>query len=925
MLSRFGSFDEIDTSQQFIFDIEDKPQFLHVTPLQDGRGLDWLMVVVIPKADFTAQIDTNTRNTIILSFVALLVAMVSGLITSSWITAPIVRVSQASDKLAQGELEQQVEPSIIIEINTLANSFNKMAAQLKESFDALCQSEITNRAIVNTIPDLMIRARSDGTYLDIIDSHHSQSIYELKKFKAGSTVEESLPSELAQKQMRYIQQALATGKLQIYEHQIRLNGQLRDEEVRILVLGEEEVLIMVRDISARKQAEKALEQANQALERKVAERTASLAESQRTLATLMSNLPGMAYRCLNDSDLTMVFVSEGCRSLTGYLSEDLIHSNLVTYNQLIHSQDQDRVWQQIDQALSEKRPFQLIYRLFTQQGTEKWVWEQGQGIFNSEGKLELIEGFITDISDRIKAEQALKQSNQELRSTLQQLEITQLELQRAKEKAEAANRAKSTFIAHMSHELRTPLNGILGFTQILQQDPHLTSKQLDGIKTIQQCGSHLLTLIGDILDLAKIEAEKLELESSEWYFSDLLESVIAIIRLKAENKGIGFNYQPQSSLPILVRGDQKRLRQVLLNLLSNAVKFTETGSVTFKVGYVEDKEDKEEISQSPITNPQSPVTKIRFQVEDTGIGIPSEKLADIFVPFQQAVEGQFAQEGTGLGLTISQNIIQQMGGEIKVESTLGQGSIFWFEVNLPEVESSHQSKQTNSKPRIVGFKGQAAPILVVDDKIENRVVIVKFLSPLGFEVIEAANGEEGLAKARQYQPSLIIMDLVMPVLDGFEASRRLRQEPNLQEVAIVATSASIFPQDKCLSYQAGCDAFLPKPIDLGRLLETIAIHLKVEWIYEQINPTTPPGEKTITVERDLEEDVSSSPIVAPPEEELSILLDLAKQGNIARILQRAAKIEQLAPQYLPFATTLRQLAEGFQEKKLQQFIQDHIR
>nr|MDJ0596622.1 cache domain-containing protein [Pleurocapsa sp. MO_226.B13] len=394
LLSRFGSFEGIDKSERFTFEIEGKRKFLQVTPLQDGRGLDWLMAVVIPEADFTAQIDANTRNTIILCVIALGVAILSGILTSRWITEPVVRVCRASDKLAQGDLEQQVEPSFITDIDTLAESFNKMAGQLRESFNALSQSEATNRAIVNTIPDLMIRALGDGTYLDVIDSARSQSGHGVKQFRPGNTVREPLPPELAQKRMQYIQQALATAKLQVYEHQIILNGQPQHEEVRIMVLGEDEVLIMVRDITARKQAEEALEQANQELEQKVAERTASLAESQRTLATLMSNLPGMAYRSLSNSDSTMVFVSEGCNSLTGYLPEDLTENHLVKYHQLIHPEDRDRVRQQVQKALKEKKPFQLTYRILTEQGTEKWVWEQGQGIFKSEKELEFIEGFI---------------------------------------------------------------------------------------------------------------------------------------------------------------------------------------------------------------------------------------------------------------------------------------------------------------------------------------------------------------------------------------------------------------------------------------------------------------------------------------------------------------------------------------------------
>ena len=525
----------------------------------------------------------------------------------------------------------------------------------------------------------------------------------------------------------------------------------------------------------------------------------------------------------------------------------------------------------------------------------------------------------------------IQQSKQLLEQRVQERTI---ELNQAKEEAEASARAKSTFISHMSHELRTPLNGILGFTQILQQDPELTSKQLDGLKTIEQCGSHLLTLINNILYLAKSEAGQMELQGRDFDLRSFLEDLSTLISLRAQQKGVVFDYQPQSTLPSLVCWDETRLRQVLLNLLSNAVKFTETGSVTFKVGSVENKRDRkdgEAISQSPtvrvplLGNPQqgrTTITKILFQVEDTGIGIPPDKLADIFIPFQQVVEGQFAQEGTGLGLTISQQIVQQMGGEIKVESTLGQGSIFWFEIDLPVREFSQQGKPTDFPPHIIGFKGQALLILVVDDQTNNRAVLVNFLSPLGFEVIEATNGEEGLAKARQFQPSLILLDLVMPVLDGFETSRRLRQDPNLSQVTIIAISASILPEERILAEQAGCNAFLPKPIDFERLLEMIQSYLGIEWIYESIRPTTLSLQKVIN--QDTEEDSASSPIIAPPAEELTLLLELAKQGNIGRILERAAIIKQLGSQYLPFTQRMRQLAESFQEKKLRQFIEEQI-
>ena len=508
----------------------------------------------------------------------------------------------------------------------------------------------------------------------------------------------------------------------------------------------------------------------------------------------------------------------------------------------------------------------------------------------------------------------LKQSKHLLE---RRVEKRTIELTHAKEAAEASDQAKSIFIAHMSHELRTPLNGILGFTQILQKDSSLNSKQQDSINTIHQCGSHLLDLINDILYLAKSEAGKMELNLTNFNFNSFLKDIISIVSLRAEQKGIAFDYQLQSSLPAIVRCDQTRLRQVLLNILGNAVKFTTTGGVIFKVSYREDEGDKvDKVDISP-----SPSPKIRFQVEDTGIGIPADELENIFLPFQQAGAGQFAQEGTGLGLAISQNIVQQMRGEIRVSSEPGTGSIFYWALDLPEVTPDHENIKILER-RIVGFKGKKHKILIADDQARNRAFLVKLLRPLGFEVREAINGEDCLQQVRQYHPHLILLDLVMPVLDGFETSRRLRQDPNLQEIVTIATSASTFTEDQFLSYQAGCNNFLPKPVNLEQLLEMLEVYLELEWIYEQDSPQTPLIKET--VDREVDEDSNSSFVVTPSEEELNLLLELAKQGNIARILERAAVLEELNAQYLPFAGILRQLGESFQERKIREFIEESI-
>ncbi|HEY9845850.1 MAG TPA: ATP-binding protein, partial [Candidatus Caenarcaniphilales bacterium] len=364
------------------------------------------------------------------------------------------------------------------------------------------------------------------------------------------------------------------------------------------------------------------------------------------------------------------------------------------------------------------------------------------------------------------------------------------------------DRAKSQFLANMSHELRTPLNGILGYAQILKKVKTLTSSQKNGVSIIHQCGEHLLNLINDVLDISKIEARKMELHPRNFHFPEFLEGLAEICRIRAEQKGIELIYETLTPLPIAIQADDKRLRQVLLNLLGNAVKFTERGRVTFKVGYHEE--------------------KFRFQVEDTGDGIAPEQLEEIFLPFMQVGDRAHETEGTGLGLPISRQLVQLMGSELKVRSNLGNGSIFWFDLNLSET-SQWDDTADFLEQQVVGFQGEKRKVLVVDDKWANRSILVNLLEPLGFEVVEAINGLDGLNKAREFQPNVILMDLVMPGMDGFEATRRIRMLPELAGVRVIAISASVFDFDQQQSREVGCDDFLPKPVREADLLDKLGV------------------------------------------------------------------------------------------------------
>jgi predicted ATPase/signal transduction histidine kinase/CheY-like chemotaxis protein/tRNA A-37 threonylcarbamoyl transferase component Bud32 len=475
-----------------------------------------------------------------------------------------------------------------------------------------------------------------------------------------------------------------------------------------------------------------------------------------------------------------------------------------------------------------------------------------------------------------------------------ELQDKNLHLQKAEDAAQSANRAKSEFLANMNHELRTPLNGILGYTQILKRDKSLSGSQKDSLNIIYQCSNHLLNLINDILDLSKIEARKMELYPSHFRFPEFIKEITEICHIRAEEKGIFLIYEPLTPLPMGVQGDEKRLRQVLINLLGNGVKFTEIGRVTFKVGYYDG--------------------KMRFQVEDTGIGIATEQLEKIFLPFHQVEYHSHKIEGTGLGLTISRQLVQMMGGELKVKSTLGKGSVFFFELDLAEVDQPTNFDQGEQRT-IIGYKGERRKVLVADDKWENRSILVGMLQPLGFEIVSATDGQDCLNKAREFKPHVILMDLRMPIMSGLEATRQIRQ---LQlNVVVIATSGSAFDFEQQKSFEAGCNGFLPKPIRLEELLEKLRLYLKLEWIYEESNAAQ--ASNIFAIQR-----LETKPLVAPPPEEIAILFELAVIGDLRGIVKRAEQLE-LNEKWVPFASHLRQLAKGFKELQLQEFIKQYRR
>ena len=458
-------------------------------------------------------------------------------------------------------------------------------------------------------------------------------------------------------------------------------------------------------------------------------------------------------------------------------------------------------------------------------------------------------------------------------------------------------RERSNFLAQMSHELRTPLNAIIGYAQLLKRERlPLNERQAAGLATIHESGQHLLTLINDILDLARVEAGKMDLHPAAVHLGAFLRVVVDIMRVKAEEKGLSFHYEPAADLPEAVMIDETRLRQVLLNLLGNAVKFTDRGSVSLRVS-----------TAPPDPNDGDGAMRLRFEVADSGIGMSAQQRERLFQPFEQVGDARRRAAGTGLGLAISQQLVRLMGGTIRVDSAPGKGSTFSFELAVRAAAGT--PAVVPSLGHIVGYQGERKRLMIVDDVPQNRAMLVDLLQEIGFVVAVASNGLECLVLLDSFKPDLIVMDVMMPVIDGNETTRRIRRMPGWATIPIVAVTASVGSDDERQSREAGANAFLGKPVNLEILLDTIGRLLSLDWITEEPPP-----------EPDTSETEAQAGLVVPPAEEIDILWKLVRIGSMREVRERADHLQALDPAYGPFAARLRTLAQGYHSKNLAAFV-----
>lgn len=503
---------------------------------------------------------------------------------------------------------------------------------------------------------------------------------------------------------------------------------------------------------------------------------------------------------------------------------------------------------------------------------------------------------LTSASRRV----AQEESNRQTGLLLEEIEShkkTDAQLQKARRLAEEANQAKSRYITGISHELRTPLNSILGYAQLLTNDDSIPEHRKQAIRTISRGGEHLLSLIESTLDIARIESGKMTFDVKPLHFPEFIAQIVSMFEIQAQNKGLAFYFEQQGSLPEYVRADHKRLMQILVNILGNAVKFTRQGSVTFRISYAR------EIAQ--------------IEIADTGPGIAPNEIEKIFEPFERGSAADVVGiGGTGLGLTISKLLTQLMGGEIHFDSLLGRGTRFEIRLFLPQIrETAHLSKQAVRQR--IGYEGPARTILVVDNEEVDRELLRNTLQPLGFVVHEAANGQACVNQYRTLQADLILMDLAMPVMDGWEAAYIIRQVHRAQ-VPIAIISANAY--DRNLDNQAKIPAsdFFVKPVNLEEVLDWIGRQLGLTWRFAD-------QEANKARQADAVQETPRQPVdaTAIPAVLLENLMQFSRMGYVKGVREVLSTLSREYSHHQTLINALQQAMERFDFAKLQRLIEEH--
>jgi PAS domain S-box-containing protein len=850
-----GSLDQINTEQNLKFSAEGKNIFLKVMPYRDEYGLNWLIAVVMPETDFTAQLETQRKTTILLACLLLGGAIALGAFTTQYINKSLRRLTLASQALANGELDREVPSAEIDELNLFSQAFNQMAVQLKQSFNKL---EGNNQFLELRIQERMTELQQSEDKFSSLVANLSGIVYrcdcdrEWKMIFLGGAVTEITgypATDFIATQVRswasiihledqdiverIICESLACQEpfsleyriidAQGYTHWLYEKGQgVFTENDQLLYLDG-----AIFDISDRKQVE------------------AELLERVH-LSILMAEIGSASTQLLSLEEVLQAFVESLWRHMhvsfaqiwtVNTFGNDLnLQVSVGNYNKsdsdrLCNLVKRDQIWS-ITQGMFQPL---LTDQILADLSEPEQLWLQEKGIMSLMGHPLIVKGNVIGV--------ILMISLSDLDTDIQNIDLlanaiaigidnkqSEERLRVAKQAAEAASQAKGQFLASMSHELRTPLNAILGFAQLMVRDSSLKDSHRSYLKIINDSGEHLLELINDVLDMSKIESGRITLNITSFDLYHLLDTLEKMFRLKVSDKALQLIFKRSPKAPQWISTDEGKLRQILINLLSNAIKFTNQGSIVLSIDVTKSSEPDSQLSSQ---HQEKPSTILKFTIEDTGAGIPTNYLEKIFEAFEQTDLGKKSAEGTGLGLPISLKFAQFMGGQITVSSQLGEGSIFGVDLPVDVSESPVPFIQICDR-YIIGLAPHQPEyrLLVVEDRWESRYLLVKILEAVGFQVREAENGAEAIAIWDEWEPHLIWMDMRMPVMDGYEATRQIKSHLKGQATVIIALTASALEEERTIILSAGCDDFVRKPFREALIFDKLAEHLGVIYLYE---------------------------------------------------------------------------------------------
>jgi PAS domain S-box-containing protein len=753
-----------------------------------------------------------TREGLAYTLAAILIGTLFALLMARGMTRGLYVLRDVAAAVGAGRRDLRANLRRDDEIGQLGDDFDHMLEQLVANERSLSDSRNELRAsrrlldsVIENIPNMIFLKRAEDLRFVLLNKAAEDLLGLSREAMLGKNDHDLFPPAQADFFTAKDRQVLAAhDTLDIAEESIdsRRLGQRVLHTKKLVLLDEtgqpEYLLGISEDITEVKRVRDELARYREHLETLVAERTAALAESElryRTVANFTSD-----WETWLGEDGVYRFVSPSCETITGYRPEEFV-ADAGLMLKILHPEDRDRIAPHFTGHGGGDDEMQLQFRIRRRDGQLIWVEHVCRPVHDETGR------FI-----------GRRASNREI-SEHKRLAA---DLAQARDQAEAANRAKSVFLANMSHELRTPLNAILGFAQLMERDTQLSPEQQRNLATIHRSGHHLLDLINDVLDISRIEAGRTTIQAAPFDLDDTLRAIEEMTRVRADAKGLSFVVERAVATPRYVSGDAPRLRQILLNLLSNAVKYTDRGGVRLRIAPVE-------------------TGQLRFEVIDSGPGVPGAEQQRIFEAFYQTKSGAAKGDGAGLGLAISREYARLMGGELGMHSEPGLGSTFHCQLPLPEVAGSQVEASLPHRVTRLQPGQRDIDVLVVEDNADNRELLVHLLQRVGFQVRAVANGEEAIASFLARPPDFIWMDMRMPVLDGYQATRRIRALPGGGAVRIAALTASAFMENRDDILAAGCDEMLAKPLDEQQIFETMARLLGVAYDYERGGAVAAPG------------------------------------------------------------------------------------